>query len=696
MRKSNVPTFRWPESNTINKQNSKPQFTWFPKTVAIISSGRTLYFFEDPMDKASLANQQASPIIIPNPSPKESGPPSLRMLADDPLYSDLADRLDFGAYADALAGLIDKPETNTPLVLAINAPWGAGKSTLGLMVKRRLESKPSAAGLRPHTTCWFDAWMYDDAPSLASAFASHVARSAEEARPLWRKIVNPISLRLLPKWQRRTRQILFLGIVFLVMLVSSELWSPIAVALLHLDQKALQSALLEFGPRKGSIFLICYMAVLLACKAVAVLASVAKPISEFVKDPESYASSGSLEEVRRQLGSLIRQATPKGCRFVVFIDDLERCRPPKAVEILEVINQLLCQKDIVVIVMADMPGVAASVELKYKDLVGLEKGTFGRSYLQKIIQLQFDLPACHAAQLQKLVSNLVIQQGRTEQAHRRPRKFKLLFKSPAFRLLAAIFLAIAAVAVVLSIFELVYGGSNSTQNSLIAALPASVAAYGSGIVQMWMKSVQARRQRALLDGKLEELSSRGVTNPGDLDKELTAYLKTLKPSFLDRINPKLSASRFIAERIQRYIENESQLQQEAEEEVMKYLPPLPRNAKRLVNRLRLLLFVAYQRRMLGGQPELTARHIGKWAIINERWPEIAQAAAQNPALIETLEKMSDYDNFSAIAVPYVQGKQEIDELFHFFTTDPKLSSVSYRLIYFQSADESMTAKAANA
>ncbi len=116
-------------------------------------------------------------------SPKiPAGRPSLRMLADTPLTDDDADRLDFKPYADALAGLIDSPNTATPLTLAINAPWGAGKTTLSMMIKRRLEQKLAADEYLPHATCWFNAWMHDDASHLASAFAAYVAHCANHFR----------------------------------------------------------------------------------------------------------------------------------------------------------------------------------------------------------------------------------------------------------------------------------------------------------------------------------------------------------------------------------------------------------------------------------------------------------------------------------------------------------------------------------
>jgi hypothetical protein len=86
------------------------------------------------------------------------------------------DPLGFGAYADALAMLMDQKDTSTPLTPAINGPWGSGKTSLAKMAEARLSigSDWDAS----HVICWFDAWDNDDAPHLGAAFAWRIPRVA--------------------------------------------------------------------------------------------------------------------------------------------------------------------------------------------------------------------------------------------------------------------------------------------------------------------------------------------------------------------------------------------------------------------------------------------------------------------------------------------------------------------------------------
>jgi hypothetical protein len=79
------------------------------------------------------------------------------MLSDKPLDEIGEDRLGFLAYADALAELLDHPDTDTPLTIAINAQWGAGKTSLAKMAEARLVERAIQRGDRPYVRCWFNA-----------------------------------------------------------------------------------------------------------------------------------------------------------------------------------------------------------------------------------------------------------------------------------------------------------------------------------------------------------------------------------------------------------------------------------------------------------------------------------------------------------------------------------------------------------
>jgi hypothetical protein len=82
---------------------------------------------------------------------------------------------------------------------------------------------------------------------------------------------------------------------------------------------------------------------------------------------------------------------------------------------------------VVVVLLGDMSAVAAAAQLKYKDLAeiyvpsagialqGPDRGkeAFGRLYLQKIVQFQFDLPIPPKNKIQEYMRQLAVPSGVT-------------------------------------------------------------------------------------------------------------------------------------------------------------------------------------------------------------------------------------------------------------------------------------------
>src|SRR5215213_8491358 len=115
------------------------------------------------------------------------------LLSDSPLRDASRDYFGFAVYAEAIASLIDNELTDTPLTIALSAPWGGGKTSVARMVRRRLAERTASRGHdRPVVACWFDAWMHTDAEHLGAALASAVARTVDEARPRWRRLLSPL------------------------------------------------------------------------------------------------------------------------------------------------------------------------------------------------------------------------------------------------------------------------------------------------------------------------------------------------------------------------------------------------------------------------------------------------------------------------------------------------------------------------
>lgn len=90
-------------------------------------------------------------------------------------------------------------------------------------------------------------------------------------------------------------------------------------------------------------------------------------------------------------------------RIVIFLDDLDRMTPGKAVELLEVMKNFLDIKGCVYVLAVDYGVVSRGVKAKYgADMDELK----GRSFFDKIIQLPFNLPVGQY-NIRKYIKNLL-------------------------------------------------------------------------------------------------------------------------------------------------------------------------------------------------------------------------------------------------------------------------------------------------
>ena len=112
-----------------------------------------------------------------------------------------------------------------------------------------------------------------------------------------------------------------------------------------------------------------------------------------------------MREIRADLRFLANQMRHDGRRprILVTIDDLDRCEPEKAVEVLQAVNQLLDFDVFVVCLGIDARIITAAVEAHYKQLLG-EAGASGYEYLDKIVQIPFRIPEPTLAEIEFFLS----------------------------------------------------------------------------------------------------------------------------------------------------------------------------------------------------------------------------------------------------------------------------------------------------
>ncbi len=85
---------------------------------------------------------------------------------------------------------------------------------------------------------------------------------------------------------------------------------------------------------------------------------------------------------------------------MVFVDDLDRCLPEKAIQVLEALKLFLDVEGCIFVLGLDPEAIAAAVQQRYRGEVKANE------YLEKIIQLPFNLPLIADNRMQSYVEAL--------------------------------------------------------------------------------------------------------------------------------------------------------------------------------------------------------------------------------------------------------------------------------------------------
>ena len=604
--------------------------------------------------------------------PAIEAPPGRRvpLLADAPLHDPALDRFGFAEFAHALALIVDDPDTATPLTIAVSAPWGGGKSSLGCMLQTMLDERVrNRDGDDPRLVVWFNAWEHDDAPHLGAALAASVARAADRNRHWWRRALAPLPGAMLRPGER-SRQTVLIALLSALVAVVLALVGPAR----ELTEQVLGR---PDVPATGAGILGVVFFVLFVSRR---LFTVAREAARFVDDPRSAAASGSMTDVKAQFGRLIRHATHCG-RLVIIIDDLERCESDRALEVCQVASQVLAHPRVVTIVLADMEPIARSAGERYAASMPSDESAdaeeIGRRYLAKIVQLEIALPPPVPEDMRRVIREY-------GPSLRQPRRVEAPITRSVRRRLAALGararasearlselwrgvgwvvlrvrwwpIALWFIGFVLFYPEEVAESDQWRIHDTVLWLTL-VAAIALGI---WSRRLRKRQRRLREDlrTQIEELKGQQLS-PEEIQREVVQRAADV-PERTALIGDLVSSS-FL----------DSAEFRAVEAFIVENPPALPREAKRSFNHAQLLTEIARARHMFGGMPVLTPAHLAKWLVLREQWPAIARAIAREPEVLEHLER----------------GEQERDpELTELLESEPRLGDVIERLVYFQPAD----------
>jgi len=256
---------------------------------------------------------------------------------DFPIVRAEDDALGFQVYVDALGDFIASCET--PMTVAVQGDWGSGKTSLMNLIRERVITSPD----RRIRCLWINTWQFsqfDLGADLPLAVIDVFTRSfGADPGVVW-KVLKSLSDISIVRAARTT-------------LLSAALVSTAAYA--GKDSAEAVANTMRSG------------------------------------DADSGNLIARLMEMRENLQKLIAKTREKESldRFVVFIDDIDRLIPERAVDLLEAIKVFLDIESCVFVLACDYQVVSRGLRSKF----GADSSDLkGRHFFDKIIQLPFSMP----------------------------------------------------------------------------------------------------------------------------------------------------------------------------------------------------------------------------------------------------------------------------------------------------------------
>ncbi|MBE0608463.1 MAG: hypothetical protein IH609_03730 [Dehalococcoidia bacterium] len=300
--------------------------------------------------------------------PAATPPTSHPFSADRAITSASEDRLNRKGFAYAIADALANWRQKDSLVVGIFGPWGVGKTSIVNMAKERLErAKPAPLVMD------FSPWEWAGHQELAEAFFEELEKSLSGT-------TGPQAANVAEK-VRKYALALHAGAALAQAVAPVVTAVSVLVTVFGISLTGADPSLAKWGGWTLSAF----------GAAGVVLGQSHAVMSRLAESLERGSSQRKLSQVKRELADALRVF---GRTIVVVVDDIDRLTPTDAVRMLQIVKANADLPGVVFVIPFDQDAVARSVTAALK--------VDGRAYLEKVVQVGFDVPAPDAAELGQL------------------------------------------------------------------------------------------------------------------------------------------------------------------------------------------------------------------------------------------------------------------------------------------------------
>ena len=254
---------------------------------------------------------------------------------------------DFLSLSKTISNLI---RNSTPhFTIGIYGEWGTGKTTLMKSIESNLSSGETFEGGKKILPIWFNAWKYEREDNLATVSLLKTVGYSMAGHERFDTLSKTI----------------FKGLT----IVSKDMMQQIAMQVVS-KQNSIDDE--EIDQKMDYL-------------------------NKLYRDSVYYEG---LDKIRHEMSSI--RVHDSECRVVIFIDDLDRCSPNKALEVLESIKLFLDIEGFVFVIGLSHKTVTQLITHAYKTT-----GIKGEDYIKKIIQIPIKIPSWSKESVIDLINNSI-------------------------------------------------------------------------------------------------------------------------------------------------------------------------------------------------------------------------------------------------------------------------------------------------
>ena len=287
------------------------------------------------------------------------------------------DLLYYEAIAQTVVKLV-RANVATPLTIGIHGDWGAGKSSVLVMVQQALNHQPNVVCLR------FNGWQFQGFEDAKAVLIETVITELREARPQLAKHKEKVTgLLKRVDWFKALKKAGAYGVT-----LATGVPVP-AMLTLFTDLKGLAD---RFRDKTSAEDVKAFI----------------NEADGLLKEAEERKLPDEIRAFQKEFAELLKVAEVE--QLVVLVDDLDRCLPNTAIETLEAIRLFLFAPGMAFIIGADEAMIEYAVRHHFPDLPLTGSALpYARSYLEKLIQVPFRLPALGFSETRIYVAMILAQ-----------------------------------------------------------------------------------------------------------------------------------------------------------------------------------------------------------------------------------------------------------------------------------------------